>query len=154
MKDFKRIATYKNLVGELTVTYKRTEQVAQKIFSSKSVFEIATPYFDECMDDHEEFKVLHLNNQNQVVNVHHASTGSDTGTVVDVKAIVRNVLQINCNSVILLHNHPSGNINASDADKIMTKKLQKALGYFDIKVLDHVILTRYAYKSFADDGLL
>lgn len=154
MKDFKRIATFKNLVGELTVSFKRTEQVAQKIFNSKSAYDIVYPYFDECMDDHEEFKVLHLNNQHEVVNVHHVSIGSDVGTVVDIKAIVRNVLQINCNAVILVHNHPSGNTKPSNADEKITKKLQTACDYFDIKVLDHMIITRFSYLSFADEGLL
>ena len=103
----KRITTYRDFVGELKVTYTRTKKLTAQIKSSKDVADFMRPYFDECMDDHEEFKVLHLNNSNRVVNVHHVSSGSDTGTVVDVKAIVANVLHIKTQAVCLIHNHPS-----------------------------------------------
>ena len=149
----KRIATYRDYVGELKVTYTRTKQLTTKITSSKFVEYFIRPYFDECMDDHEEFKVIHLNNNNKVVNVHHVSTGTDTGTLVPIKDIVRNILQIKSNSCIAVHNHPSGGTKFSKADIQTSTKLRIALEYFDIKLLDSLLITRETYKSMADEGL-
>lgn len=149
----KRIAIYRDFVGELTVTYKRTKQLTTKVKSSVDAATFLRSYFDECMDDHEEFKVLHLNNNNMVVNVHHVSTGTDTGTLVDVKAIVRNALQINTTACILCHNHPSGGTKFSQADIQVSKKIRTAMEYFDIKCLDSLLITRETYKSMADEGL-
>jgi len=99
----KRIATFRDYLGELTVTYKRTEKFIKKIGSSQDAAEFMRPYYEQCMDNQEEFKVLHLNNSNQVVNIHHVSSGSDVGTVVDVKAVLRNILHINTKVAILIH---------------------------------------------------
>ena len=150
----KRIATYRDYVGELTVTYKRTEKLTTKIQSSKDVADYIRPYFEECMDDHEEFKIIYLNNNSNVVNVDHVSVGGLTGTLVDIRLVVRNALQITISAVILVHNHPSSTLKPSSADKELTEKLKTAFGYFDIKVLDHLIITREAYFSMADEGLL
>lgn len=149
----KRIATYRDYVGELTVTYKRTEQLTTKITSSKDAEIYFRPLFEECMDDHEQFKILHMNNNNMVVNVHHVSSGTETGTLVDVKNIVRNALHINVKAVICCHNHPSGGVKFSQADLDVSKKIRTALEYFDIKCLDSLLITRETYKSMADEGL-
>jgi len=79
MKDI-RIATFKDFVGELTAIYRRTELPSFQITSSSSVREFIYPFFDEVMDDHEEVKVIHLNRKNQVVNIHHLSSGTDNGS--------------------------------------------------------------------------
>lgn len=149
-----RIATFRDFVGELTITYRRTGQLTTKINSSKDAERFLRPYFDECMDDHEEFKVLHLNNNNMVVNVHHVSTGNETGTMVDIRGIVRNALHIKTTAVILCHNHPSGGTKFSQADIDISKRLVTALGYFEIKCLDSLLITRETYRSMADEGLL
>ncbi len=153
MKDV-RIATFKDFLGELTVTYKRTTKPTVKITSSQCVDNFIRPYFEECMDDHEEFKIIYLNNSNCVVNIDHLSKGSLTGTLVDVRLAVRNALKISIAGVILVHNHPSSTLVASQADKDITQKLKTAFNYFDIKVLDHLIITREAYYSFADENIL
>ncbi len=150
----KRIATYRDYVGELTVTYKRTKEFIFTVKSSMSASEYLRGHFEKCMDNHEEFKILHLNNGNKVVNVHHVSKGGETGTCVDVKLAVREALQICTKAVILCHNHPSGTLKPSTADKTLTQKMKIAFGYFDIKVLDHIIITRETYLSMADEGLL
>lgn len=150
----KRIATYRDFVGELKVTYKRTEQLTKKITTSRDVADFIRPYFDECMDDHEEFKVIHLNNNNRVVNVHHVSSGTETGTLVDVKDLVRNVLHLKTTATILVHNHPSGGTRFSEADVNITKKIRTALEYFDIKCLDSLLITRETYRSMGDEGLI
>lgn len=150
----KRIATFRDYVGELTVTYKRTKKLTSKLGSSKDAADFIRPYFEEAMDDHEEFKIIHLNNANHVVNVHHISSGGETGTLVDVKMAVRNALHIKTQAVILVHNHPSGAIRFSQGDRDVTRKLKAAFTYFDITLLDSMAITRESYISMADEGEL
>lgn len=123
-----------------------------KITSSKAVFEIMQPIVGELQ--HEEFWVLFLNNSNKVIYKAQISKGGITGTVVDTRIIYKMALEHNATSVILVHNHPSGTLIASEADKQITKKLKEAGKHLDILVLDHVIVTEKSYFSFADDGIL
>jgi DNA repair protein RadC len=123
----------------------------QKVTSSKAVFEIMQPIIGEL--PHEEFWVLYLNNSNKVIYKSQLSKGGITGTVVDVRLIFKTALEHNATSVILSHNHPSGKLLASDADKEITKKLKLAGEQLDIKVLDHVIITERGYFSFQDEGI-
>jgi DNA repair protein RadC len=152
MKDI-RITTFKDFVGELTVIYRRSELPTFQITSSSSVREFIYPYFDEVMDDHEEVKVIHLNRKNQVVNVHHLSSGTDNGSLISTKDVLRQAILIKTNSLIICHNHPSGNLNPSEADKQITNKLKEASKLVDISTLDSIIITREGYYSFADEGL-
>jgi len=122
-----------------------------KITSSKAVFEIMQPIIGEL--PHEEFWVLYLNNSNKVIYKSQLSRGGITGTVVDVRLIFKTALEQNAISVILTHNHPSGKLQASDADKEITKKLKIAGEQLDIKVLDHIIITENGYFSFQDEGI-
>ena len=132
---------------------RRLEEILElyKITSSKAVFEIMQPIIGEL--PHEEFWVLYLNNSNKVIYKSQLSKGGITGTVVDVRLIFKTALEHNATSVILCHNHPSGKLQASDADKEITKKLQLAGEQLDIKVLDHVIITEKGYLSFQDEGI-
>ena len=152
MKDI-RIATFKDFVGELTAIYRRTELPTFQITSSSSVREFIYPFFDEVMDDHEEVKVIHLNRKNQVVNVHHLSSGTDSGCLISIKDILRHAILIKTCSIILVHNHPSGNLNPSEADKHISNKLREASKLMDIPTLDSIIISREGYYSFADEGL-
>ncbi|MGV3697296.1 RadC family protein [Flavobacterium sp.] len=122
-----------------------------KITSSKAVFEIMQPIIGEL--PHEEFWVLYLNNSNKVIHKSQLSKGGITGTIVDVRLIFKTALEHNATSVILCHNHPSGKLLASDADKDITKKLKLAGDQLDVKVLDHVIITEAGYLSFQDEGI-
>ena len=149
-----RIATFKDYVGELKVTYKRTSLPIVKASNSKVCSDFIRPYFDECMDNHEEVKIIHLNRSNGVVNVHELSKGGMHSSIVDIRLILREALQISCVGVVLVHNHPSGNLKASQIDKEITQKLKKACELVDIALLDHIIITREGYLSFADTGLL
>lgn len=124
----------------------------KKITSSKAVFEIMQPIVGELQ--HEEFWVLYLNNSNKVIYKTQISKGGITGTVVDTRIIYKTALEHNATSVILVHNHPSGTLIASEADKQITRKLKEAGKHLDILVLDHVIVTEKSYFSFADDGIL
>lgn len=133
---------------------RRAEETVElkKISSSKSVFEIMQPLIGEL--PHEEFWVLYLNNSNKVIYKTQISKGGITGTVVDTRLIYKAALEHNATSVILTHNHPSGALQASDADKQITRKLREAGKHLDIAVLDHVIVTEKSYFSFADEGIL
>lgn len=150
----KRLATYRDFVGELTVNYRRTEKPNVKITSSKCAEKFIRPYFDKVMDDHEVCKIIHLSNANHVVNVHHLSEGGETSTLVPISMICRNALHIKTSAIIMVHNHPSGKLVASNADIEITKKLQEAMKLIDLKLLDSMIITREGYLSMADENLM
>ncbi|WP_394853505.1 RadC family protein [Flavobacterium capsici] len=132
---------------------RRAEETLElkKITSSKAVFEIMQPIIGEL--PHEEFWVLYLNNSNKVVYKAQLSKGGITGTVVDVRLIFKTALEQNATSIILSHNHPSGKLQASDADLEITEKLKLAGSQLDVKVLDHIIITENGYLSFQDEGI-
>ena len=124
----------------------------EKITSSTSVFELMQPIIGEL--EHEEFWIIYLNNSNKVILKNQLSKGGITGTLVDVRLVLKNALEVGATGLILVHNHPSGALKPSEADKQITNKLKTASQSLDIKVLDHVIVTEKAYFSFADDGIL
>jgi DNA repair protein RadC len=123
-----------------------------KITSSKSVFTIMQPVLGEL--PHEEFWILYLNNSNKVIRKNQLSKGGITGTLVDVRLVLKNALETGATALILCHNHPSGTLKPSQADKDITQKLKAAAQSLDIKVLDHIIVTEQAYFSFADENLM
>lgn len=102
----------------------------------------------------EEFVILLLDNGNKVLGYHLLSRGGLTETIVDLKLLFSLVLQSLATSIILVHNHPSGNLKPSESDKKMTRKINMGAKRFDLKVLDHIILTKESYFSFADNGIL
>jgi DNA repair protein RadC len=116
----------------------------------------AANYFRPLLEDlpHEEFWVLLLNRSNTVIDKFMISQGGVTGTVIDVKLILKVALEKLACSLILCHNHPSGNMMASEADKKVTKKIKDAAELMEISVLDHVIIAHDQYLSFADEALL
>lgn len=146
-----QISTFKDFVGELTVNYKRTQLPTSQIKTSLCAVDFMRKYFDEIMDDHEEVKVLHLNRSNHVVNVQHLTSGSDCGSLVPIKDILRSAILIKVSSIILFHNHPSGNLNPSEADKQISIKLKEACKLIELSLLDSVILTREGYYSLSDN---
>jgi len=103
---------------------------------------------------HEEFWVIYLNNSNKVLQKQQLSKGGITGTLVDVRLVLKQALEVGATALILCHNHPSGTLKASEADKKITQKLKTAGLSLDIKVLDHIIVTEKAYFSFADETIL
>lgn len=123
-----------------------------KITSSLSVFEYMQPVIGEL--PHEEFWIIYLNNSNKVIQKYQLSKGGITGTLVDVRLVFKTALEVGAVSLILVHNHPSGTLKPSDADKNITQKLKVAALSLDIKVLDHIIITEKAYFSFADELIL
>lgn len=132
---------------------RRSEEVVEltKVSSSKVVFEVMQPIIGEL--PHEEFWVLFLNNSNKILFKTQLSKGGMTGTIVDVRIVFKLALEQNATSIILTHNHPSGKLQASDADIQITKKIKTAGQQLDIPVLDHIIITENGYFSFVDEGI-
>jgi DNA repair protein RadC len=122
-----------------------------KITSSKAIFELMQPMIGEL--PHEEFWIIYLNNSNKVISKAQLSKGGITGTLVDVRIVFKMALESGATALILCHNHPSGTLVPSEADKQITKKLKLAGESLEIKVLDHVIITETSYYSFADEGI-
>jgi DNA repair protein RadC len=133
---------------------RRGEEALEKkrITSSASVFELMQPVIGEL--EHEEFWIVYLNNSNKVIQKNQLSKGGITGTLVDVRLVLKTALETGATALILAHNHPSGTLKPSEADKQITQKLKSAALSLDIKVLDHLIITEKAYFSFADETLL
>jgi len=132
---------------------RRAEEAIEltKITSSKIVFEMMQPIIGEL--PHEEFWILYLNNSNKVISKTQLSIGGITGTLVDVRLVFKMALEKGAVALILCHNHPSGTLIPSDADKQITKKLKVAGDSLDVKVLDHLIVTETKYFSFVDEGI-
>ncbi len=133
---------------------RRSEEalVRKKIDSSRSVFDIMQPLLGDLT--HEEFWIIYLNNSNKIIQKDKLSKGGITGTLVDVRLVLKNALQYGATGIILVHNHPSGTLKPSEADKQLTSKLKTASQSLDIKVLDHLIITQNDYFSFADEAIL
>lgn len=123
-----------------------------KIATSKDAFEMLK---GDMMDlSHEEFWVLLLNRANRVYKKKRVSEGGVSGTVADPKIIFKMALEELASGVIVAHNHPSGNLTASQSDIDLTRKLKEAGKFLEIQLLDHLIIAGQKYYSFADEGLI
>lgn len=157
LMQFKGIGEAKavSIAAALEIGRRRRGEDAQKITkinSSKNVFELLQPKMGEL--PHEEFWIVFLNNSNAVLQAGQLSKGGITGTLVDVRLVLKQALELGAVGLILAHNHPSGTLKPSEADKQITKKLKVASEALDIKVLDHIIITQKEYFSFADENIL
>ena len=145
-------------VAEIQLTYRTGFNLsdAPVIRQSADAFDILSACWNpDTIGLFEEFKVLLLNRANKVLGVVCVSSGGMTGTIVDVRLVFGAALKGAATSLILSHNHPSGNLKPSVADLTLTRKLVEAGKVLDLPVLDHIILTpEGAYKSFADEGLI
>ena len=103
---------------------------------------------------HEVFAVLFLNRANKINHFQIVSEGGITGTVADPRIILKKALEEDAVGIILCHNHPSGSLKPSSADLELTKKIKEAAKFFDIKVMDHLIVSDAGYYSFSDEGIL
>jgi len=103
---------------------------------------------------YEVFAVLFLNQANKINHFEIISKGGITGTVADPRVILKRALEEDATSIILCHNHPSGNLRPSKSDELVTKNIKEAAKYIDIKVLDHIIVSEEGYFSFADEGMM
>lgn len=123
-----------------------------KIGSSQDVYHLLQPILGDL--EHEEFWILFLNNSNKVLHKAQLSKGGITGTLVDVRLVMKQTLELGAVAIILAHNHPSGTLRPSTADKQITQKIKTASETLDVKVLDHLIITQKSYYSFADEKIL
>lgn len=155
--EFKGIGEAKaiSIITALELGKRRQLQVAlekPKITSSKDVFNLMQPVIGDL--EHEEFWVLFLNNSNKVVSKTQISKGGLTATIVDVRLLFKRALELASVGIIVCHNHPSGKLEPSNADKQITQKIKVAGVTLDIKLLDHLIVTEKSYFSFADEGIM
>lgn len=143
------------IVAALELGRRRRAEEARKvvaIHSSKSVFEYMQPLIGDL--SHEEFWVLLLNNSNKIIGKIQLSKGGLTATVVDVRLLFKQVIEQLATAIVLVHNHPSGQLAPSEADRLITEKIKRAGEVLDVKLLDHVIVTEHTYYSFADEGII
>ncbi|RAV29811.1 RadC family protein [Sinomicrobium soli] len=133
---------------------RRVEEALERfrVTSSASVFELMQPVIGEL--PHEEFWIVYLNNSNRVIRYVQLSKGGITGTLVDIRLAMKTALELGATAIVLAHNHPSGTLTPSDADKKLTQKIRLASESLDIRVLDHLIITEKSYFSFADHRIL
>lgn len=143
-------------LSEVKVIYKTKNKPKVKIVNSKEAFAVLISLYDkDIIEYQEQFFLLLLNKANFVLGWIKLSTGGTSGTVVDAKVIFTLALKTNASSIILCHNHPSGNIRPSDRDVTLTKTIVSCSQFMDIKLLDHLIVSNDDhYFSFADDGLI
>ena len=144
----------KERVAEIQVSYRPAISNKPVIISALDAFvEIVEFFPSETIALQEKFVVMYLNRCNRVLGVYPLSTGGITGTMVDIRLILSVSLKVAATGIILAHNHPSGNLKPSSADKDLTGKIKDACKYFDISVFDHLIIAPdRKYYSFADEG--
>lgn len=157
LSKFKGIGEAKaiSIISALELGRRRREGEVSKvnqISCSKDICNLMSRYFSDL--NHEEFWIVLLNRANNVLSQHLISKGGQAGTIADPKIIFQAALENHAASVILCHNHPSGNLKPSQADLNLTRKLRDAGQLLDIAVLDHVIFTNSSYFSFADEGMI
>jgi DNA repair protein RadC len=144
------------VVAEVQLVYKSKVKAANrpKIKVSADAFNVLQHHWNyELIDFVEEFKVLLLNRAHRVLGIVEISKGGMAGTIADPKVIFVAALTAAASGIILVHNHPSGNLEPSSADIALTRKLRGGGEMLDIEILDHIILTRDGYISFADEGI-
>jgi len=138
--------------NEIKISY-TLKGLGPRIQCSRDIFDLMIPNWLD-IDYCESFYVIMMNRANKVIGVNKISTGSVSGTVADPKKMFQTALKANATSIILCHNHPSGNTQPSANDRDITKKCTEAGKFLDLPVLDHIIVTRMNYFSFADEGML
>lgn len=146
---------YNSTLAEIEISYKPKFKASElpKVVTSDEAYECLKTVFPS-LDYREYFYILCLNRNNKVLGYCQISSGGLSGTIADVRIIMQTALKSNACSIILSHNHPSGNLVPSEADKDLTQKIREAGKFLDIPVLDHLILTSETYFSFADEGLM
>lgn len=145
-------------VSELTVSYKPKVKAADRysIHYPQDAYKLLMEqaFNDDILEYKEYFKLVLLNGANKVLGITTISEGGMDGTVVDVRLIMQTALLAHSSSIILAHNHPSGQLKPSPQDDRITKKIKDAAKLMDIKLYDHLIVTRDYYYSYADEGRL
>ncbi|MDC3220639.1 JAB domain-containing protein [Flavobacteriales bacterium] len=145
-----------NRPPKVRIVYSKKQKPSQRthITSSDKAAEVLKEIWSSQMDFREEFIVLLVDRANKVLGYQLISKGGITGTVVDIRLILAAAIKSLASGIIIAHNHPSGNLNPSQQDINITRKIKEAGQTMDVKVLDHIIITRDGFYSFADKGRL
>lgn len=146
-----------NQVTELKLVYNLNYKISDRpqINTSIEVYKVLKDNWNfEIIEFLEEFKIILLNRANRILGIMPISVGGTAGTIADPKVIFASALKCNAASIILVHNHPSGNLKPSQADIELTRKLKNAGQFLDLPVIEHIILTKDGYLSFADEGMM
>lgn len=144
-----------NTIAEIQVSYSSNMTKNEKITDSEKAYSILLNSWSlDLIGLQEEFKVLLLNRANEIIGLFSMSKGGLTGTVVDVKLLFAVAIKCNASGIIIAHNHPSGNLKASEQDKKITKQIKEGAKIFDIQFLDHLIITKTGYLSFTNEGII
>lgn len=149
MKYYKQIQKF-NIVSEKTTIDKY--KVASSSEINKIIRSIAD--FNNNIDIVEEVNILLLSRSNMIIGYANISKGGISSSIVDIRIVMKYAIDSLASSIILIHNHPSGNLHPSDSDKDITKKIKNACALLEIRLLDHIIITSDDYYSFADQGIL
>ncbi|WP_281631503.1 JAB domain-containing protein [Flavobacterium luteolum] len=143
------------IVSEIELVYRSKVKASERpaVTSSKSAYSLALQHWDKGrIAFTEQFKIMLLNQSNQVLGIYEMSSGGICGTVVDIRVIFAAALKAAAVGIILFHNHPSGRTAPSEADRKITAKIIQAGRVLDIQVMDHLIMASESYYSFADNG--
>lgn len=142
-------------LAEIKVSYINQSTQRLKVLHSKAIYEAILPLWNsETIEYIEESKIILLNRANEILGVYELSKGGISGTVVDIRIILGVALKCNASAIVLIHNHPSGNLQPSEPDSMITRQLRKACHLLDLVLLDHLIISKDSYYSFADNGTL
>lgn len=139
-------------IREIEVTFNKEAYFFGQVTSSQDIYNFLKEQILKGIEIQEHFIAVYLNQANKIIGYYHHSTGTINATMVDTEIVVAVALKTLAKSVIISHNHPSGNLQPSEADRVMTKRIKEALKLFDVALLDHVIVTRDGYFSFAERG--
>ncbi len=146
--DYSIVAEYKRRFESVNETPARSSKDSYRILLQVIADDI------EAESDREHFYVMFLNGQNKVIKTERLFTGSLTSSAVYPREVIKKVLKYEAATIILMHNHPSGEITPSSSDRAVTKKLQTACSSIDVEILDHIIIGKAEFFSFADHRLL
>ena len=144
-------------LSEIKLYYKPRKTLAPRITCSGDAYKQVLKFYDKnTIALQEQFIIIYLNRANTVLGAHQLFTGGLTGTIADIRLIMGIALKSLACGIIISHNHPSGNLNPSEADRTLTEKVKKACDLMDIKLYDHIIVSPYegSFYSFADEGLI
>lgn len=142
-------------IAEINVSYSTNQIDKIKLTNSKEVFDfIISKWNLNIIEFQEESKIILVNRANFVIGIHDLSKGGISGTVVDIRIILSIALKCNASGIILIHNHPSGNLTPSEADRVITRKLKNACELIDQTLIDHLIISKHDFYSFKQEGFI
>jgi DNA repair protein RadC len=149
--------TQQTEISEVQLVYRTKVKASDRpqIKCSKDAYELFLEAWDlDTIEHHEEFKLMLLTRSNRVLGIASISKGGINGTVTDVRIVLQYAIKANASGLIVCHNHPSGNLNPSESDTSITRKIKDSAILMDIQLLDHLIINTDTYYSFADNGLI